>query len=37
MESNKKEIKTLSYSTYRCQHHIVFAPKYLGKDIGEII
>lgn len=39
------EIKTLSHSTYRCQYHIVFAPKYrrkeiygkIKKDIGEII
>lgn len=39
------EIKKLSHSTYRCQYHIVFAPKYrrkeiygqIRKDIGEII
>ena len=39
------EIKTLSHSTYRCQYHIVFAPKYrrqviYGKirvDIGVIL
>ena len=39
------EIKTLAHSTYRCQYHIVFAPKYrrkevyrkLKKDIGEIL
>ena len=45
MENNKNEIKTLSHSTYRCQYHIVFAPKYrrkeiygkIRKDIGEII
>jgi len=39
------EIKRLAHSTYRCQYHIVFAPKYrrkeiygqIRKDIGEII
>ena len=41
----KKEIKHTAHSTYRCEYHIVFAPKYrrkeiygqLKKDIGEII
>lgn len=41
----KNEIKTLSHSTYRCEYHRVFAPKYrrkeiygqLKKDIGEIL
>ena len=41
----KNEIKHLEHSTYRCQYHIVFAPKYrrkviygeLKKDIGEIL
>ena len=44
-KNGSNEIKTLSHSTYRCQYHIVFAPKYrrkeiygkLRKDIGEII
>ena len=39
------EIKSLAHSKYRCQYHIVFAPKYrrkeiygqIKKDIGEII
>ena len=39
------EIKTTAHSTYRCQYHIVFAPKFrrqeiygaLKKDIGEIL
>ena len=39
------EIKSTSHSKYRCQYHIVFAPKYrrkeiygkLRKDIGEIL
>jgi putative transposase len=43
--SVKNEIKTLSHSTYRCQYHIVFAPKYRRKaiygelkaDIGQIL
>ena len=41
----KNEIKRLSHSTYRCQYHIVFAPKYrrkaiygeLRRDIGQIL
>ena len=44
-KDGNNEIKTLSHSTYRCQYHIVFAPKYrrkevygkLKKDIGEIL
>ena len=43
--AGNNEIKKLSHSTYRCQYHIVFAPKYrrkeiygqIKKDIGEII
>lgn len=43
--AGNNEIKELSHSTYRCQYHIVFAPKYrrkeisgqIRKDIGEII
>ena len=39
------EIKTLAHSSYRCQYHIVFAPKYrrqiiygkIKKDVGEIL
>ena len=41
----KNEIKDLEHSTYRCQYHIVFAPKYRRKviygalraDIGKIL
>ena len=41
----KNEIKHLAHSTYRCQYHIVFAPKYRRKviygqlraDIGQIL
>ena len=41
----RNEIKSTAHSKYRCQYHIVFAPKYrrkeiygqLKKDIGEII
>ena len=44
-KNGNNEIKTLSHSTYRCQYHIVFAPKYrrkeiygrIKKDVGEII
>ena len=40
-----KEIRSSAHSKYRCQYHIVFAPKYrrkeiygkLRKDIGEIL
>ena len=45
MKKNNNEIKTTAHSTYRCQYHIVFAPKFrrkeiygkLRKDIGEIL
>ena len=41
----KNELKHSAHSTYRCQYHIVFAPKYRRKviygeirqDIGEIL
>ena len=41
----KNEIKTTAHSTYRCQYHMVFAPKYRRKviynelrtDIGQIL
>ena len=41
----KNEIKQTAHSSYRCEYHIVFAPKYrrkviygeLKKDIGEIL
>ena len=41
----KNEIKHTAHSSYRCEYHIVFAPKYrrkiiyktLRKDIGEIM
>ena len=41
----RSEIKSSAHSRYRCQYHIVFAPKYrrkviygeLKKDIGEIL
>ena len=40
----KNELKQTAHSSYRCEYHIVFAPKYrrkiiykeLRKDIGEI-
>ena len=47
MTINKNEIRTTAHSTYRCQYHIVFAPKSkyrrkeiygtLRKDIGQIL
>ena len=44
-KDERNEIKSTSHSRYRCQYHIVFAPKYrrkeiygqLKKDIGEIL
>jgi len=43
--NTENEIKSSAHSKYRCQYHIVFAPKYrrkeiygkLRKDIGEIL
>ena len=33
----KNEVRHTSHSTYRCQYHIVFAPKYRRKEIyGEL-
>ena len=45
MKKESNEIKSLAHSKYRCQYHVVFAPKYhrkviygkLRKDIGEIL
>ena len=45
LKKSTNEIKSTAHSKYRCQYHIVFAPKYrrkeiygqLKKDIGEII
>lgn len=45
LKKNNNEIKHIAHSSYRCQYHIVFAPKFrrkeiygqLKKDIGEII
>ena len=44
-KKEKNEVKSSAHSKYRCQYHIVFAPKYrrqeiygkIKKDIGEII
>ncbi len=44
-KEEKNEIKSTAHSRYRCQYHIVFAPKYrrkeiygeLRRDIGEIL
>ena len=44
-KNGNNEIKHTAHSSYRCQYHIVFAPKYrrkeiygkIKKDIGEII
>ena len=45
LKKTTNEIKHSAHSSYRCQYHIVFAPKYrrkevygkLKKDIGEIL
>ena len=45
MKKERNEIKSSAHSRYRCQYHIVFAPKYrrqaiygeIKKDIGEIL
>ena len=45
MSKEKNEIRSTAHSKYRCQYHIVFAPKYrrkeiygtLKKDIGQIL
>ena len=42
---NNKDIDSLSHTTWRCQYHVVFAPKYrrmviygqIEKDIGQIL
>ena len=37
MKKNNNEIKSTAHSKYRCQYHIVFAPKYRRKIIfGEL-
>ena len=37
-KAEKNEIKSLAHSKYRCQYHIVFAPKYRRQEIyGQII
>ena len=45
MKESNNEIRSSSHSKYRCQYHIVFAPKYrrkeiygqIKRDIGEIL
>ena len=32
-KDGKNEIKSTAHSKYRCQYHIVFAPKYRRKEI----
>ena len=42
---NNKDVDSLSHTTWRCQYHVVFAPKYrrmaiygqIRKDIGQIL
>jgi putative transposase len=41
----KNELKHTAHSSYRCEYHVVFAPKYrrkavygeIKKDVGEIL
>ena len=45
MKKENNEIRSTAHTKYRCQYHIVFAPKYrrkeiygtLKKDIGQIL
>ena len=45
MKKTNNEVKHTAHSSYRCQYHVVFAPKYrrkeiygqLRRDIGEIL
>ena len=45
IKKTTNEVKHTAHSSYRCQYHIVFAPKYrrkevygkIKKDIGEIL
>ena len=42
---NNKDVDSLSHTTWKCQYHVVFAPKYrrmviygqIKKDIGQIL
>ena len=42
---NNKDVDSLSHTTWRCQYHVVFAPKYrrmviygqIKKDIGQML
>ena len=42
---DNKDIDSLSHTTWRCQYHVVFAPKYrrmviygqIKKDIGQLL
>ena len=42
---NNKDVDSLSHTTWRCQYHVEFAPKYrrmviygqIKKDIGQIL
>ena len=42
---DNKDVDSLSHTTWRCQYHVVFAPKYrrmviygqIKKDIGQIL
>ena len=33
INAERNEIKHTAHSTYRCQYHIVFAPKFRRKEI----
>ena len=43
--NDNKDVDSLSHTTWRCQYHVVFAPKYrrmviygqIKKDIGQIL
>ena len=36
-KDERNEIKSTSHSRYRCQYHIVFAPKYRRKEFSQML
>ena len=33
----KKEVRHTAYSSYRCEYHVVFAPKYWRKVVDKVV
>ena len=36
-KGERNEIKSTSHSRYRCQYHIVFAPKYRRQEFSQML